>query len=65
MPVLELSRSKVVRRLEGEGWVNDGGGKHDVFRHPWKKGVAIVPRHRQLTPGVARTIARAVGWLGD
>jgi len=65
MPILELSSAKVVRRLEREGWINEGGGKHDVFRHPRNKGVAIVPRHRQLTPGVARTIAKAAGWLGD
>lgn len=65
MPTLELSRAKVVRRLESEGWVNVGGGKHDVFRHPRKAGAAIVPRHRQLTLGVARTIAKAAGWLGD
>lgn len=65
MPTPELSRAKVVRRLMAEGWINEGGGKHDVFHHPRKKGVAIVPRHRQLTSGVARTIAKAAGWLGD
>jgi predicted RNA binding protein YcfA (HicA-like mRNA interferase family) len=65
MPILETSRAKVVRRLEREGWINVGGGKHDMFRHPRKPGAAIVPRHRQLTPGVARTIAKAAGWLGD
>ena len=65
MPVLELSRARVVRRLESEGWINLGGGKHDLFRHPERNGVAIVPRHRQLTPGVARTVAKVAGWLGD
>ena len=62
MPILELSRAKVVRRLEREGWINEGGGKHDLFRHPARTGVAIVPRHRDLTLGVARTIAKAAGW---
>ena len=62
MPPPELNRAEVVRRLEAEGWLNEGGGKHDLFRHPGRKGVIIVPRHRRLSPGVARSIAKAAGW---
>lgn len=62
MPPPELIRAEVVRRLEAEGWLNEGGGKHDLFRHPGRKGVIIVPRHRRLSPGVARSIAKAAGW---
>jgi len=60
---LETSRSRIVSRLLREGWdlVRHGGG-HDVYRHAGK-GVVIVPRHRELSPGVARTIAKAAGWL--
>lgn len=63
MAKLETSRSKIVSRLEREGWelVRHGGG-HDVYRH-LKRGVVIVPRHRELSPGVARMIAKAAGWL--
>jgi len=45
------------------GWVlvRHGGG-HDVYRHA-QKGVVIVPRHRELSPGVARSIAKAAGWI--
>lgn len=59
---IEANRAKVVSRLEAEGWVNVGGGNHDKFT---KAGVAypiIVPRHRTLSPGVARSIAKAAGW---
>jgi predicted RNA binding protein YcfA (HicA-like mRNA interferase family) len=38
------------------------GGAHDVFRHP-VRGVIAVPRHRVLSPGVARSIAKTAGWL--
>ncbi len=57
-----MNRAEVVRRLEAEDWLNEGGGKHDLFRHPGRKGVIIVPRHRRLSPGVARSIAKAAGW---
>ena len=57
-----MNRAEVVRRLEAEGWLNEGGGKHNLFRHPGRKGVIIVPRHRRLSPGVARSIAKAAGW---
>ncbi len=60
---METSRRQIVARLEAEGWSNLGGGKHDRFTHPDKpEAFVIVPRHRTLTPGVARSIARAAGW---
>ncbi|MBE7217365.1 MAG: type II toxin-antitoxin system HicA family toxin [Caulobacteraceae bacterium] len=62
MTTLELNTRKVVRRLEAEGWANQGGGEHDVFRHTEKPGVIIVPRHRTLSAGVARQIRRLAGW---
>ncbi len=64
MAAIETNTRKVVRRLEREGWVNVGGGKHDKFDHPAKPGVTImVPRYRELTPRVARSIAKDAGWL--
>lgn len=60
---METDRRRVVARLCAEGWENVGGGKHDGFRHPARPtGFITVPRHRTLSPGVARTIARAAGW---
>jgi predicted RNA binding protein YcfA (HicA-like mRNA interferase family) len=60
---MELNRKKIVMRLERDGWQNRGGGAHDVFTHPLRRGVAIVvPRHRELSPGVARAIAKQAGW---
>ncbi len=59
----ETNRSKVVARLTSEGWILEGGAKHDKFSHADKPGVKImVPRHKTLTPGVARNIAKAAGW---
>ncbi len=63
-PALELNRGKVAARLEREGWINKGGGSHDIYVHPVRRGRLIsVPRHRMLSPGVARTIAKQAGWL--
>lgn len=60
--ILETSRSRVVARLEREGWIPRHGGDHDVYKHPSKPGRIIVARHRTLSIGVARVIAKAAGW---
>lgn len=64
MPKIETNARKVIARLEKDGWVNIGGGSHDRFINDAQPGVMIaVPRHRALSPGVARSIAKAAGWL--
>lgn len=57
----ETHQPAVVRRLLAEGWTNAGGANHDKFVKAGKAPI-FVPRHRTLTPGVARSIARAAGW---
>ena len=63
MPSVEINRQKVTVRLERKGWTVRHGGAHDVYKHPDRKGRIVVPRHRVLSPGVARVIAREAGWL--
>lgn len=63
MPSAETNTRRIIARLEGEGWVNHGGGKHDVFKHAEKEGRIVVPRHREQSPGVARSIAKSAGWM--
>lgn len=64
MPAIETDRSKNIRRLEREGWeLVRHGAEHDVFRHFSKVGVVSVPRHRTLSSGVARQIAKTAGWI--
>ena len=58
----ETSRSRVVARLEREGWQNEGGGSHDKYTKAGAAYPIIVPRHRTLSLGVARSIAKAAGW---
>ena len=63
MPKPETNTRKIVAKLMAEGWLDIGGGSHDRFIHDEKRGVMItVPRHRELTPGTARSIAKAAGW---
>lgn len=62
MPAPETNTRKIVARLEREGWQNVGGGRHDMFKHPHKPGRIVVPRHREVSPGVARSIAKIAGW---
>ena len=63
MPSVETNTRRIVARLEREGWENIGGGKHDIFKHATKAGRIVVPRHREQSPGVARSIAKIAGWL--
>ena len=63
MPKIETNRRKIVKRLKADGWVEGHGGDHDVYKHPARKGRIILPRHREISPGVARDIAKIAGWL--
>jgi len=59
----ETNRAKVVRRLTQEGWrLARNGAEHDIYDHPSKAGVLTDPRHRTLSPGVARQIAKIASW---
>lgn len=57
----ETNTAKIIARLKKEGWENVGGAKHTKFR---KSGMSVimVPRHRTVTAGVAKSIAKAAGW---
>jgi predicted RNA binding protein YcfA (HicA-like mRNA interferase family) len=60
----ETSTRKVIARLEREGWVREHGGRHDKFENSQRPELTlIVPRHRELSPGVARDIAKKAGWI--
>ena len=59
----ETNRRKVVARLVREGWSLVHGGEHDKFTHADHPGVMIVvPRHKELSKGVARSIERLANW---
>jgi predicted RNA binding protein YcfA (HicA-like mRNA interferase family) len=59
--VIETETRRIIKRLEQEGWTNIGGGRHDCFVRNGE--IVVVPRHRQVSPGVARSIAKAAGWI--
>jgi predicted RNA binding protein YcfA (HicA-like mRNA interferase family) len=64
MPLVETNTRKIIARLLQDGWLSVGGTKHDKFEHPQRPDVMmIVPRHREQSPGVARSIARLAGWI--
>ena len=63
MALIETNRSKIIRQLEAEGWeLARNGAEHDIYKHNAKQGVISVPRHRELSPGGARQIAKIAGW---
>ena len=63
MAAIETSTRKIAARLEREGWLSEHGKEHDIFRNPDFPTLRIVlPRHRAVSPGVARDIAKKAGW---
>jgi predicted RNA binding protein YcfA (HicA-like mRNA interferase family) len=58
----ETNTSKIIARLERDGWINVGGSKHTKFKKPGVPFVIMVPRHSVVTAGVAKSIAAAAGW---
>ncbi|HTV31951.1 MAG TPA: type II toxin-antitoxin system HicA family toxin [Methylocella sp.] len=64
MSTLEANTRKINSRLEKEGWIAEHGKEHDIFRNPNfpHLRLTIIPRHRELSPGVARDIAKKAGW---
>jgi len=64
MPKVDVDRRRIVVRLLQEGWMLiRHGSDHDIYRHPDRRHLVAVPRHRTLTPGTARSIVRQAGWL--
>lgn len=55
------NRREIVKTLEAQGWTNIGGGEHDNFEKPGHRLIQV-PRHRELSLGVARSIAKQAGW---
>jgi predicted RNA binding protein YcfA (HicA-like mRNA interferase family) len=61
MASVETNTRKIIARLEREGWTREAGGKHDKYTHPTKRGLIVVPRHKEQSRGVARSIAKLAG----
>ena len=61
--LVETNTRKILARLKSDGWVPVDGAKHDKFEHPDRANAMIVPRHKELSPGVARSIAKLAGWI--
>lgn len=63
MVKVDTDRARILARLSREGWeIARHGSNHDVLR---KAGmpVIVLPRHRTLSSGVARSIAKSAGWI--
>jgi predicted RNA binding protein YcfA (HicA-like mRNA interferase family) len=62
MSRIETDKRRIVARLLHEAWVLvRHGGDHD--RRPDRPGMVAVPRHREITVGTARSIAKQAGWI--
>jgi predicted RNA binding protein YcfA (HicA-like mRNA interferase family) len=64
VPTIETETRKIIARLRKDGWVDVGGSKHDKFEHADRPDVLmVIPRHKQQSLGVARSIAKLAGWV--
>ncbi len=56
--------SQLLKVLEKDGWfLRKHGKKHDLYVHPTKEGVLIIPRHpgSELKKGTEESILKAAG----
>ena len=61
--VIETKTDRIRRKLEKDGWylARHGSGP-DIYRHLSIKGIITLPRHKTVSLGVARSIAKKAGW---
>ena len=55
-----MKRRDLERHLRSHGCREVGGAKHAKWRGP-KSSVAAVPRHKEIGPGLTRTICGQLG----
>jgi predicted RNA binding protein YcfA (HicA-like mRNA interferase family) len=66
--VKEIKRKEAEAELVRAGWkIIRQSGKHDVWASPDGMATVAVPRHRTISPGVVRQIAKGLpttpsGW---
>jgi hypothetical protein len=60
--ILKPTTGWIISRLLREGWIHVGGGSDDKFSNAARPGaLIIVPRHWEVSAGVARDIAKKAG----
>lgn len=60
---MERNADRIRRRLLREGWfLARQGRNHEVYHHPDVAYSIQLPRHREVSSYVARSIAKAAGW---
>lgn len=60
---METKTDRIRRKLEKDGWyLARHGSGHDIYRHLSIKGIITLPRHKTVSLGVARSIAKKAGW---
>lgn len=58
----ETTRARIEARLRSDGWSSEGGTKHEKYVHADRAETVWLPRHKVISIGVARSIAKAAGW---
>jgi hypothetical protein len=59
----EKDRATILGHLNRDGWVqrpSGSGGDHDIFKHKHAEENVSLPRHRTLSPGVAKKIVKSI-----
>ena len=59
-----MKTSKLLKILIEDGWfLLRHGANHDIYQHPTKEGIVIVPRHgaREIRKGTENKILKQAG----
>jgi mRNA interferase HicA len=55
--------NELLRRLKDDGWFLVRTKKHQVYKHPVKKGIVTVPKHgsKEIPDGTLNSILKQAG----
>jgi len=54
--------NEILKRLKKDGWyLHCHGSRHDIYKHPIKKGRVVIPRRpgKELATGTLKSILKA------
>lgn len=59
-----MKAKEVIKLIQKDGWFFERqSGSHKIFKHPFKKGIVVVPDHAKedIKPGTLGSILKQAG----
>ena len=58
-----MKYSELIRKLKEDGWFLERTKKHNIYIHPTKKNILVVPKHagKEVPTGTLNSILKQAG----